>query len=339
MTCIVLHYYSGWPQPQIHLFSKDGTQTIQKLSPSHHLKGRSSQEQVFSIELEAGTLFFLSNNREEDRPDWGKVYEAPSFSCALVEGEFYSWPYMSSKSFRVDWSEQSRHFLLPFFLRFYASRLQEKATPLLILNDGQNQWKGHGYWGGWHSDEITKQLLRQGKIESLYLLAIDHPPTRRETYLPTYQAKEYVDFLAEELIPKLRKKYNISTISIAGSSYGGVSALYAGVMRPDVFTQVACLSYAWYPQEKMLNLLQKKALPLKKLYLDAGTRWTENPEDQRHDYQELTQQLFETIREQNPSLPIDYHIAEGHAHNEKFWSQRFSQVLISLFSPEIKDKE
>lgn len=328
---VILHYYTSWTQPKIHLLD-EGFRTL-KMAPLTALQiGRSPNEKIFVIELAAGTHFVISHQQHTDRPDWAPFYTVPEVASALVDGEFHPLPYQYVQSFRVDWSEISEHFEYPFFVRFFAPRLQEEPLPLLILNDGQNQWKNHGYWEGWHSDETSAHLLRQGQIQPIYLLAIDHPPSRHEIYLPTHHASQYIDFLAEELIPKVRKRYQISTISIAGSSYGGVNALYAGFKRPDIFSQVACLSYAWFSRDPMLDLLTQEPLKIKKLYLDSGTRWTEDPIDLRHDYQDITKNLLQTIHAKNPELEIKHILAEGHAHNERFWRARFPEVLKFLFS-------
>lgn len=329
MRGVTLHYYTSWSQPKIHIL-EEATTTASFTSIIH--PGRSPHEKVFRIELPAGTRFFLSYHQHTDRPDWGPFYTVPEVSSALVDGEFYPLPYHHAQSFRVDWSEISEHFEYPFFVRFFAPRLQENPLPLLLLNDGQNQWKNHGYWEGWHSDETALQLIRRGQIQPFYLLAIDHPPSRHEIYLPTHHAQQYIDFLAEDLIPKLRKRYHISTVSIAGSSYGGVNALYAGLKRPETFSQVACLSYAWFSRDPIPDILAQEPLKIKKLYLDSGTRWTEDPGDLRHDYQDITRNLAQIIHHKNPDLPLKYNIVEGHAHNERFWRARFPNVLQFLFS-------
>ena len=333
---IILHYYTSWKQPRLHLLGDD-LQTLKTISLTPIQTGRSLEERVFSMEVPSETRFVLSYQTQTDRPEWASFYTAPAISSALVDGEFYPLPYRYSQSFRVDWSETSQQFDIPFFVRFFAPRLQEEPLPLLILNDGQNQWKNHGYWEGWHRDETSLQLIQRGQIQPIYLLAIDHPPSRHEIYLPTHHARQYIDFLADEFIPKLRKRYQISTVSIAGSSYGGVNALYAGLKRSDVFSQVACLSYAWFARDTILDLLKQEPLKIKKLYLDSGTRWTEESGDLRHDFQDITKNLFQIIHTKNPELEIKYLLAEGHAHNERFWRARFPEVLQFLFAPKSID--
>jgi enterochelin esterase-like enzyme len=324
---MLLQYYSGWTQPQLHASNPPPAWSVQG-------KGRSDSEKIYQTTLEPGTSFYLTYKEETDRPDWGSVYTMPSFPCALVDGAFYPLPYAYEKPsvLREEWTLSSRFFKQPFHLRFYAPRFSRQTRPLLLLNDGQNQWKDQGYAGGWHSDWIAEKLLRQGKVAPFYLLAIDHPLQRDQTYLPSKKASRYLSFLVEELLPYLHQRFALHPqIRFAGSSYGGINALYAGLHYPEIFTQIACLSYAYYFADPLPALLKQKPLPLQKLYLSAGTRWTEDPQDLRDDHQDLTQSLYETIQQKNPHLNIKFHLFPGYAHSEKYWRLQVPDFLSFFF--------
>ena len=54
----------------------------------------------------------------------------------------------------------------------------------------------------------------------------------------------YTDWLAERLLPWVRSAYAVDPgpVAVAGSSHGGLAALYNAVARPDVFGAAAAMS-------------------------------------------------------------------------------------------------
>ena len=72
------------------------------------------------------------------------------------------------------------------------------------------------------------------------VLIDDSDPTARGIELPCDPA--FADFLAKELVLWTRKNYHTTLEAartiVAGSSYGGLAAVFAAVRYPDVFGNV-----------------------------------------------------------------------------------------------------
>jgi enterochelin esterase family protein len=112
----------------------------------------------------------------------------------------------------------------------------------------------------------------------------------RATELPCNP--KFADFLATELVPWLRQHYNVTadprSVTIGGSSYGGLAATYAAYRHPETFGNVLSQSgsYWWTPPTDstkpgsfdpnrdpsyVANLfVESPKLPVR-FYLDAGS--------------------------------------------------------------------
>jgi enterochelin esterase family protein len=133
-------------------------------------------------------------------------------------------------------------------------------------------------------------LLADKKVPPMVAVLIANPSqeTRNKELPPN---ADFADFLAKELIPWARGKYNITSdpkqTVVAGSSYGGIASVYAGLRHPEVFGNILCQSgsFWWAPERGFVtppiydnvepNWLAKQfiaspKLPLK-FYMDAGS--------------------------------------------------------------------
>jgi enterochelin esterase-like enzyme len=144
--------------------------------------------------------------------------------------------------------------------------------PLLVLFDGDRNVK----W----IPAILDYLIAQKQIPPMVAGLIGNPSSAaRRLELPCYTP--FADSLAKEFVPWLRERYRAtqdpaSTI-VAGSSYGGLAAVFAGLRYPHVFGNVASLSgsFWWKPdnEEEPEWLARQFAgspkLPLR-FYLEVG---------------------------------------------------------------------
>ena len=102
----------------------------------------------------------------------------------------------------------------------------------------------------------------------------------------------FADFLNSELVPWLRRNYNVTSdprwVTIGGSSYGGLAATYAGLRHPETFGNILSQSgsYWWTPPTDAAKpgsfapdadpsyvsqlFVASPKLPLR-FYLDAGS--------------------------------------------------------------------
>jgi enterochelin esterase-like enzyme len=144
--------------------------------------------------------------------------------------------------------------------------------PLLVLFDGDRNvdWL----------PRILDNLIRQKKIPPMVAVLVDDSiPTARRSELPANPL--FADFLARELVPWSWEKYHTTTEAartvVAGSSYGGLAAVFAALRHPEVFGNVISLSgsFWWKPDGEKEGewhtrlVTSSPTLPLR-FYLEVG---------------------------------------------------------------------
>ncbi|MCB0820093.1 MAG: alpha/beta hydrolase [Bacteroidetes bacterium] len=234
---------------------------------------------------------------------------------------------------------------------------------VLYMHDGQNLSNPatSTFNTPWRADETLSRLMRDGKIPPTILVGIWSTSERYQEYAPSPAfanlsektkfairqnygeipyGEAYLRFLVEELKPFIDKEYKTiqgpSATSIAGSSMGGLSSLYALCSYPEVFSRAACLSIHWpiltkVPDDSMFNSFiawVKLNLPADenhRLYMDRGTATLDSLYKPYMDRVELI------VGESGfPSECYQIKAFEGAEHNENAWANRFEEVLIFL---------
>ena len=98
---------------------------------------------------------------------------------------------------------------------------------------------------------ILNNLIHAGKIPPVVAVFVGNAPGMRNTELPCNE--NFARFLATELMPWVRERYNVSTDPsrnvIAGSSFGGLAASFVAFRYPELFGNVLSQSgsYWWSP--------------------------------------------------------------------------------------------
>jgi len=219
---------------------------------------------------------------------------------------------------------------------------------VLYLNDGQNLFDRATAFAGveWGADETADRLIRQEVIPPLIIVGIDNAQNARiKEYLPFRsfhppilrpQGKRYPDFLMNEVIPFMCRRYRIASgpenTGLGGSSLGALISLYTVVERPGVFGHLLLESPSLFISHR--RILKHSRLVRQwpgKIFLAIGTR-----EAGRED---KDKQVVEDVRELERSLRRarldDRHllvrIDEGATHNEAEWAKRFPEALSFLF--------
>jgi enterochelin esterase-like enzyme len=144
--------------------------------------------------------------------------------------------------------------------------------PLLVVFDGDR----NVLW----IPKILDLLIAQGKIPPMVAVMTDESvPSVRNSELPCNP--QFADFLAKELVPWMRQGYHVTlqperTI-VAGSSYGGLASVYAGLEHPEVFGNVISLSgsFRWKPAESqnaewLTHLVETSSKKPLRFYLEVG---------------------------------------------------------------------
>lgn len=185
----------------------------------------------------------------------------------------------------------------PRLVRLYLPREFDPALPhpLLVLFDGQNLFGDEeAYAGGWHVDATIERLARRCGPRPV-VLGIDHGGTERIRELspfplvgPLFRASPpagqpgllnpFLAWVTHSLLATLAAELPLpwlpSTTFIGGSSMGGLAALYAHFLHPNVFGGALAMSPALWLADRAIfgELAQHPNPPVSHIYLDAGGR-------------------------------------------------------------------
>lgn len=202
--------------------------------------------------------------------------------------------------------------------------------PLLIVLDGQ----------AYTSDlipgpTILDNLIAEGEIPpmiAIFVSSIDQP--RRNLELPCY--KPFIESLSDELLPWVYKNYHASQrpeqVIIAGSSYGGLAAAYAALIKPDTFGKVLSQSGAfwWSPSKSGELWLIKQYEGMSKLpiefYLDVGHLETEESGNRMSMVK--VNALFSDLLKKK-GYRVTHEIFQG-GHDYACWRKTLAKGLIAL---------
>ncbi len=124
---------------------------------------------------------------------------------------------------------------------------------------------------------ILNHLIHAGKIPPVVAVFVGNAKGARNDELPCND--KFVDFLAEELTPKVREDYNVSTDPsenvIAGSSFGGLASSFVAFRHPELFGNVISQSgsYWWSPDTNSSYLAHEvEGEWLTRQYAEAETK-------------------------------------------------------------------
>ncbi|PKN01425.1 MAG: hypothetical protein CVU77_04810 [Elusimicrobia bacterium HGW-Elusimicrobia-1] len=365
---MLLRYFTGWEKPSVEIYSASG-QHAASVAMKNIGAGRKDKERIYEAEFnfKRNNSFAITEVTDEvssvtppgaattalprsiaDIPSPGRRYAPLLSDLWLMDGKFYQTrpteepvaPKYFTKYFESSAMKQkiAAHIRLP---RNYDP---QKKYPLAVLNDGQNQYKGWGMHGGWHTDASLQYLCEAGRMPDTVLIAVESPRRRRnETYLPPPigRADLYVNFLADELLPSLAKEISLTTdprqTAIIGASYGANNSVYAGLFRPDVFGLVGSLSFAYLPKCPARTDMRARAqLPFARLYADCGTKWADD-QPRRDDSTPSTKDLVNIAKEKGMTENENLLglVFAGHYHSETFWRKRIGICLEFLLAPRI----
>lgn len=345
-----LFYFSGWKNPRV-LVKPEGAHPFVEIpmdrSGAGRVEGEDMYEAAFTLSRRGG-FFIRAEHGSEDRPPGSGFYRPLAREIYLADGEFFLARPSAMRTGAIYkdidfyWKELNHRFKIHLMLpRNYSSG--GAPYPVCVLNDGQNQWRNQGAYGGWHTNVITSRLCRKGRCRDVVMVSVESTGFSRDKYYvtpPTGRNDLYVSFLAAALLPALRRDFNLSDrpdeTGIVGASYGAHCAVYAGLARPDVFGLIGSLSFAAAPGRPLVPWLDRMPhLPFKKIYLDCGTKWAPVQKNPRTDNTRVTMGLIRQVAAKG--LVSGVHlmglVAQGHCHNEMYWRKRIGKCMSFLFSP------
>jgi enterochelin esterase-like enzyme len=231
--------------------------------------------------------------------------------------------------------------------------------PVLYFNDGITVFKSRTF----HLEERVYPFIQSGSIPPLIVVGVDNggstdksknPETDRANEFlpypdvgfppnhlytadpPNPQGKLYPDFLVNEIMPLIQKRYRIkagpSNTVLGGSSYGGVSALYTVIRKAGTFGGLLLESTPLWiaPDRQLLKDAEKTEVWPKAVYVGSETKETEQ-EDVRLEGAQDEETLLAIIRTNSPETRLKSVLEEGGVHDASSWGGRLPVALQFLF--------
>jgi len=190
---------------------------------------------------------------------------------------------------------------------------------------------------------ILDNLLADGRIPPLVAVLPSNPDQETRTReLPAHPP--FAEFLAAELIPWARANYHLTTdpskAVVAGSSFGGLAATYAGLTHPELFGNVLSQSgsFWWQPDWQdaeteaefcwhARQFATRPRLPLR-FYLEVGLLETGRPPRDDHPGQIIANRHLRDVLEAK-GYPVQYAEFCG-GHDYLCWQGSLADGLIAL---------
>jgi predicted alpha/beta superfamily hydrolase len=164
-------------------------------------------------------------------------------------------------------------------VRAYVPPGPARARPILVMFDGQNVYGDTGsFAGGWH---VNAAVDKFPKTRAPIIVAVDHGGLARIDELTPFsdgrrggKLDATLGTFVDELMPRVRARFDTTACFIGGASLGGLAALYAHLTRPDVFAGAMAMSPSlWFTRGKLARYLLSRPRPARsRIYLDIGTR-------------------------------------------------------------------
>lgn len=234
---------------------------------------------------------------------------------------------------------------------------KDEVYNVIYMHDGQMLFDESRTWNRqeWRVDETLSRMMQSGEIPPTIVVGIWNADDYRSAeYFPedafslmtselkdelvsTFpegpSANEYVEFIAESVIPFIEETYPVKEDHearfMAGSSYGGLISIYTLTKYPEVFGGVAALSTHWpgtfEPNDEIPNAIReylRSNLPdpgSHKIYFDHGT---ETLDSLYAPYQQKVDDLMLELGYE-PGTDFKSEVFEGTDHSEIAWAERF----------------
>lgn len=206
-------------------------------------------------------------------------------------------------------------------------KTQGKSYPLIIVQDGDYLYRN-----------IEADVIFVGVV----------PNDRKRDYIP-WKAKmngveygggadAYLNWVADALIPYLRKCFSISNnsqdIGIGGASFGGFVSLYALFYRPDIFGKYILISPSvWYPE--FIDFI-KAQLPIhesKHIYWYVGGLEGKQSKHLNQNMLPCTEHSVDIINELLvPAQSYFYFVKnKGGLHRKQYFQKYFKKAIKKIF--------
>jgi predicted alpha/beta superfamily hydrolase len=204
--------------------------------------------------------------------------------------------------------------------------------------DGQNLSDPRLAFAGTWDLPATLEALASNGLETIVVGIHNTGAFRLSEYSPWPDSRmgggkghDFSRFLARTLKPRIdrtfRTKVDRRSNVVAGSSMGGLIALYTAFRHRLVFGGAAALSPAlWFGDREVFGFVKRSRRPAGKLYVDVGTAEGRGAlRDVRAFRRLLLDKGFE-------AGSLEYVEADGAPHSESAWAERLPGALTFLLA-------
>jgi enterochelin esterase-like enzyme len=221
----------------------------------------------------------------------------------------------------------------------FERRLHPSLSALLDERLRRELTQGIRWYANWQLDKRLDHLFDEDPRNRFIVVGIASDGGNRTAEYspwpwrgaPLPRADQYLEFVVGTLKPYIDDHFptlsSRNHTAIAGSSLGGLIAIYGGLKYPEVFSKIAALSPVLTRHVLGQSLREyirerRHSYPMR-IYLDLGT-------------EELGFGPLEPIREslRNSGFPVEdlrfRYVAEG-AHRVEHWGERFPEALLWLY--------
>lgn len=224
----------------------------------------------------------------------------------------------------------------------------DRRFPVLYMFDGQNLFDpATAFNVDWQVDLTCDRLIRAGEIAPVIVVGIYNGGEKRLSEQSPWKdgrldamgeghafLRWVVGGLKDHIDSKYRTLSEPAHTGVAGSSMGGLTALYAGYRYPLVFGRVAALSPAfWFARGQIFRYVAAQTRPpAAKVYLDCGERETARVHPKR-DFYKVAHSMVDLLRLQGFEDDRDLlWVSDPQGvHSEACWARRLGPALKFLF--------
>ena len=210
----------------------------------------------------------------------------------------------------------------------------DNRYPVIYMQDGQNLFDPSTAFGG-NDWKIPVTLSKLSLKKQAIIVGIDNGDVdRMNEYAPFKRGKgggegdQYIHFIIETLKPFIDSEYRTmphrETTGIAGSSMGGLIALYAGLKYGEVFGKVGVLSPSIWFNPKVMDLVNTSNLS-SQFYIAGSKNEMKGMDTTLHN-------IYWTFKKRNISdEQLRVVVRDKGKHNEIMWSRELKDMFEWYF--------
>ncbi len=220
--------------------------------------------------------------------------------------------------------ERTIRVLLP--RNYYES---DSRYPVIYMQDGQNLFDPTTAFNG-NDWKIPPTLSKLSLKKQAIIVGIDNGEVdRMSEYAPFKRSKyksegdKYIQFIIETLKPFIDSEYKTlpqrEMTGIAGSSMGGLIALYAGLKYGEIFGKVGVLSPSIWFNPQVLNLVEN--VSIKSQFYIAGSK------NEMRGMESTLQNVYRTFSKAGfTDELLRVVVRDRGKHNETMWRNEFKKM-------------